>query len=430
MSNEQEGLVSKKSLVAVIFFINIILELISVTNLVCGPTFQRLFHLSKSQLGLCLGISSLGTLLMSPLSGHVTHLWSAFPTLVTGLVLAILGVIFVTFATGFPLLLAGLILFGISASFIANANTTFLADLFREKLRRVMSLASGLWFASSALFAPVLGIWLKAVSQRNWGVWSFRGPYLFALLSISACLFLAYRVVRQVPKLQSRERKEKLVSNPAELPTGGREEKGVYDSAEPGAGNYPPNRKHWVWVLFFGLCHGLLYTTLLAWANPLVQNKFGVNDFYGALLYGMLALGIAGGRFILAGFKLVRDDRTVLAFSAIVGGTLFGLGLAAPWYGLTVVAMTIGGLGASATFPCIISLIGTKFSKNKAKIYGYNTASIALAGLIGSPIVGFLADHGFPLWWALGISPLAGFLLGFGSLLWKYQDRRVKSSTR
>ena len=73
MIDGSKASIPRKASVAVIFLISITLELISATTLVCGPTFQRLFHLSKSQLGICLGISSLGILLISPLSGHITY---------------------------------------------------------------------------------------------------------------------------------------------------------------------------------------------------------------------------------------------------------------------------------------------------------------------------------------------------------------------
>lgn len=412
MIHEYEKPSSRRSAAAVIILVNIAVELIFATSFVCGPTFSRLFHLSKSQLGICLGILNIGMFVLSPLSGYITHFWSPFPTLVTGMVLAISGITLVIFTNGFLMLLGGLALLGIASVFIINANMTFLADLFREKLRRGISLTSGLWCAASSLFAPALGVWLMVVFQRNWKAWGFRGPYLFCLLLIGICLFLIYRVVGKVAKLESGKGKQRRLSKSPEL--------------DPD--NFHPGRKQWFWLLFISLFQGLMCSSLLAWGNPMVQNKFGVNDFYGALLYGMMILGIAGGRLILAGIKVAMDDRVILAFSAIVGATLFGLGLAAPLYSITVVAMTVGSLAASATYPCILSLVGTKFPKEKAKVYGYTTASGALAGLISPSLIGFLADRGVPLWWAMGISPLAGFLLSFGSLLWKYQDHRVKSS--
>lgn len=402
-----EGVASqaKKSAAVVIILTNICLQVTVVSALVCGPTFQRLFHLSKTELGICLGAANGGYLVVGFIIGHITRRWGSFPVLLIGLISIMFGVTLVILAPSFLMLLGGLVWIGISAAFIVNANATFLADLFPDNLRRVMALGSGLWFAASALFAPVIGALLKVARYRNWGSESIRVPYLFNLLFTGTCLLLVWRVVQRVAKLTAiKERK---------APLSDQKLKGM---------NSISSHKRWLWIPVLGFFHGLMYDSLTAWVNPMVQDKFGGNDFSGGLLYGMIAFNIAVGRLNLARAKLVVDDRIILALSAITGATLFGLGLVAPTYGVTAALMALGGLAVGATYPCILSLVGTNFPQNKAVIYGYTAAGIAMSGLLGPSLVGILADRGVSLWWALGISPLGGLILGFSSLLWWSRD--------
>jgi len=187
---------------------------------------------------------------------------------------------------------------------------------------------------------------------------------------------------------------------------------------------HAPMTRQWFWIPVLGFLHGLMILVMLVWLNPMGQTKFCANEFQGALLVGMMAVGLATGRFLLSIVKTRWDDRLVLAFSSFVGGTLFVLGLFAHRYWLTISLMGIGGLMSSATFPCILSLVGTKFVEIKAKVYGYMEASIGLSGLVGPTFVGILADHGLSLPLAMVISPLAACVLCFCSLLWKFQDSR------
>lgn len=389
---------------AVVFSANIALEVTWVTAFVCGPVFQRIFGLTKTELGICLGTASVGSLLMSLVVGHITHRRGTYATLLTGLVCILCGIGVLVAATGFPMLLGGLGVVGVSAALVANANATLLAELFRDRLRRVMSLASGLWFGASAVSAPAIGMWVRLASERAWGVWTFRAPYLLDLVFVSTCLVLAAKILR--PRARGAAR----------------------GSGDGGSRPKPHGQgrtgKRWVWIPVLGVFHGLMVNCMLAWINPTVQAKFAANELESSLLLGTVYLGLCAGRFILASIELAVDERIILAASALSGAALFGLGLAAPTYGIAVVTLGIGGLVACATYPSILSLAGTRFPEHTSRIYGYLEGSVASVGLIGPTLVGVLADRGLPLWVALGISPLAGVVLGVLSLTWMAQDRR------
>ena len=396
---------SRKLSAAVIFTICIAVEITFVTGLVSGPTFSRLFGLSKTELGIVLGAGHVGLLFMSLLAGRITRRRGAIVTLSAGLVCGMTGIVMVFFAAGFVTLVAGLAVVGVGGGLMVNGYATLLADIFRDNVRRVMALASALWFSSSSLSAPIIGAWLKEAAEREWGVWSFRPPYLFDLLALAVCLFLVHRILRR-----------RVVGQANQMPA----ESGS-TAERPGGGAH--RSREWLWIPALAFCHGLMVIVLLAWASPMVQAKFGVKDFQGAVVFGGIALGHGAGRFLLALARLPFDERSILAASGLFGAVLFALGLAAPTYGSALAAMSIGGFLACAPFPCILSLIGTRFAHVKAALFGYMEASIALAGLLGPPFVGMLADRGVALSWALAISPLAALALGVLALVWKLRDR-------
>jgi len=385
---------------AAIFLINIALEVTGVTAIVCGPTFQRVFELSKTRLGLVLGAANVGMVIMSPLAGFVTHRHGSRRSLVAGLMLSGGGIVLVGVAPSFPLLLLALVVIGIGWALVGNANATLLADLFPGSLLRVMSLASALWFASSAVSAPLIGLWLQAARNRGLGPWSFRVPYMFDLLAVLAGLVLAlvaFRGRRQgtVQQKHAQERRD-----------------------PPASDNGGAASREWLWIPVLALGHGLMVVVLTSWLSPLVQTKFNANDFQGGLAFGITALGLATGRLLLARWRTSLDERHILAGSFFLGGALFAATIIAPSYPLAMAAAGLGGLGACATFPCILSIVGSRFARVKAKVYGLMHASASLAGLGGPALVGLMADHGVPLWAALGISPVSAWAMGFLALIW------------
>jgi MFS family permease len=399
-----------------IFLTNISLQITIVTAFVCGPTFQRLFSLSQTQLGVSLGATNVGVLAMSLLVGHITYRFGPFHVLVWGLATAISGLTLILFATGFWSLLGSLALIGLASGIIRNANNTFLADLFHDKLRQIMALAAGLWFSSSVISAPAIGAWLDAAQKHGLDVWSFRLPYAINILLIGTCLILVASYLRPTA--------EKLRQhNPA-----GQHNPDPPDCEQRRGATLPRRisnaNRDTLWIVLLGFCHGWMVICLMAWTNPMVQAKFGTNEFQGALLLAMISLGLAAGRFLIAAVKFKVDDRVILAVSGLAGGTVLAIGLSARTYWSTLITLSIGGLLISATVPCILSLVAHTFGRTKARAYGYMEASVALAGLTGPSIVGALADSDVSLWSALWISPLAAGMLGFASLLWKIRQAR------
>jgi len=391
---------SRKPAAIALFATCIALEVTFVTGFLCGQTFERLFLLSKTQEGICLGAMSIGMAVMSLLAGHATHRWGPMAMLVKGTLGMMLGIVLVTVAGGFASLLVGLATIGLSSAFVINAFSTLFAELFPEQVRRVMALASALWFISSGLTAPVIGAWLSHAARHQLGAWSYRAPFLVDLAANGLCLVLVLVLVGPAVK-NLRPAPEAAEAAPATRSAVGRWE--------------------WVWIPVLGACHGVMIISLRAWGDQMVLEKFGVSEVQGALLLGLLSLGLGLGRLMLAVVHIPVDDRLLLAVAGFAGGILIALGLAAQSYVVSLVVISVGGFVSAPSFPCLMTLVGTRFAAAKAHVFGYMEASVGLTGLLGPALVGVLADRGLGLWLALGVSPIAAFLLGASSIAWKLQ---------
>jgi len=397
---------SKRFITAVICFIGIWMHFTFITGVVSGPTFLRIFNLSKTQLGLILGAGSIGVMVAASMAGHFVSKLGA-RVLRYGLGLVIISVLLVLFSVRFQMLVVCFAMIGIANALMLNANTTILSDLFPGSIRRIIALYSALYFGSSAMLAPFLGKWLDAARNRNWDFWGFRLPYIIILLVFILLFALVNKIV--LPAIAAREK----AASP------GRDKKKTRD--------VPPLslslKKFW-WVPVMAFLHNIMVTSVLTWSNPMAQEKFGADEFHGALFIVMITSGIAAGRFLMAFIHLKWEDRTVLAFGVIAGGILTIAGLFSSSYVLALLLISSGSFISSVSYPCIASIAGNFHAGARAKVFGYMFTGFALAGFVGPPMIGKLADSGIPVWLALAIGPASGFSLGFLSILWKKKRRK------
>lgn len=400
---------------AVIFATNIALEITFVSGTVAGPAFQRAFGLSDTQLGLVLGAIHIGLVGVALFIGRYTHRYGPPRILSLGLIAAATSAALIIAAAGFVPLFLGLAALGIAAAFITNANATFTSEIAGSAVRRVMALASGLWFASSSVSAPAVGAWLSYGSSIDLGVWSHRLVYVFDIALIAVCFLLVRRIV--VPRYAVA-----ASDNAAEPTEAGDGEEGAAVTAT--AADYRERlNPEWPWIPALGILHGLFVIILLAWTNPMLQAKFGATDAQGGLGVGLVSLGIGGGRFVLASIRSNIDDRFLLAGSGALGGALLVVALLAPTLPLTYVALTISGFACALTFPTIVALVGTRFPRTRSRMFGFMEASISVAGLAGPAAVGLLADSGVPIWHGMLISPAAGAVICAIALGWRLRRR-------
>lgn len=446
---EQRTSPGRNTQLAVAFATNMVLEVTYVTGSVAGPTFERVFALSRTQLGIALGAVHVGLIFTAPLIGRITHRRGSVPVLTGGLLGVMLACAIIISAGGFGMLFGGLALLGVAAAMNANANSTLVANLAGTRVRRAMALASALWFASSAFSSPAIGAWLGFARSADLGLWGHRAVYVVDAVLILTCLaFVRFFLARTHKRSRGRpdrgrsdgrrsERAEAQTEYPAAVSAAVEPGVPARTGSDPscaermgpgpgthGAGSGGRSAPAWLWLPILGLFHGLLAMTLLSWTNPMLQAKFGVGEFQGALGVGLMSLGIGVGRLVLAALPNRFDDRVLLAGSGSVGGVVLLLALLSPSYVLTMIAITAGGLTCSFTLPCILSLVGERFAASKSRVYGYTHASISAAGLAGPALIGLLSDSGVSIHNAMMISPFAGWAMAAVAGLWLMRDRR------
>ncbi len=398
--------VIKKNPILVIFATYIVIEICKVTGMVCGPAMQRHFGFTNTQLGFILSSLSIGALLMCVSIGHLTDhfgLWRVWKTGISGCIAAI---VLFFFAQGFWTVFAPIFLLGLMHVLTLNANNTYLSGEFSDNSLQIMGLASGLWFGSSVLSTPLIGLWVNYAGKAELGRLMFLVPYGIDILLLSAVLFFGAGLAKPLIKKTEHQDRENAAGN---VETRNREKRNIFG---------------WVAIVIMAYCHGCIIVGIVTWANPMVQHRFGVDDFQGSLTFAFFALGLALGRFTVASGVIKSSTRTMMSFSGIIGGCILAVALFLPIYPLTLAMLSLGGLALSTTAPCLLTIVSEHFPATRAHIYGHIGASIGISTFLTPSMIGFLSDYGLQINTAMLVSPFAALVLGVTALVWKMREKR------
>jgi MFS family permease len=393
---------SRKIISIYVILIGVFIEVTWIAGIVSGPDFSSLLRLTNTQLGIILGSLNIGLFIFSPVAGKISSRLGSSRVLTWGVAGMILGTALVLAAFNYPVLFTGMVITGVANAFVINANMTILSGLFPDMIRRIISLYSAIYFGACSLFSPVIGHWLRVSSERGWHNLSFRVPFFFLMLVF---IYFGYVTARYI------------------VPSLGRLMP-VQDIPESSDENPSPVFLRWFWVPLLSFFHGLMYIVMVSWLSPMAMEKFGANEFQGSLFVGVATMGMGVGRLSLSFLWTSWEDRKLLAMGTIIGGFLLLSGLFVPSYALSLLLIGIGSFIASCSFPCISALGGQLFPNNRAKVFGYMYATYAVAGILGTPLAGILADRGISLSGVLSISAYSALLIGAVSLLWKRLDTK------
>ncbi|AQQ72247.1 D-galactonate transporter [Limihaloglobus sulfuriphilus] len=398
----------KKNPIVVIFATYIAIEICKVTGFVSGPSIQRFFELSNSQLGLILSSLSLGALLMNIGIGHISDFLGLWKIWKIGILGSIASIVLFFAAAGFWSVLIPLFLLGVLHVLTLNANNVYLSGEFKENSFHVMALASGLWFGSSIISTPLIGLWIEYANNAELGRMMFLVPYSFDILLLLAVFILGSRLAKPlIKKTEFEDRK----------------------NAEKLKGTENPEKRNifgWVSIIIISYCHGTMIVGIITWANPMVQEKFAVADFYGSLTFAAFAVGLAAGRFLSAAGYVKLSTRTMLVISGAAGGLIFTAAMLAAGFWLTIIFIVMGGLAVSTTAPCILTLVPEQFPTIRAHLYGHMGASICIAAFMAPSTIGLIADYGVPINVAMLLVPIAALIMGITSFIWKLHDRMIQ----
>jgi MFS family permease len=119
------------------------------------------------------------------------------------------------------------------------------------------------------------------------------------------------------------------------------------------------------------------------------------------------------------------SDRLLLSACYTGGAVCYGLLLLLePSYAVSMGLMFLAGAFIAAQAPAMGSLAVAKFGDRAAVATPIYEAVGTVAGIVGPPVVGHLADVSDDLRMVLFIAPLAGFTLAAIALAWEICDRR------
>jgi MFS family permease len=396
----------KNSPVVVVFSTYIAIEICKVTGWVFGPPMQRYFNLSNTQLGMILSALSLGAMVMSFGMGTLINRIGLWRIWKIGIIGSMVSLLLFFFAVGFWTVFIPLFALGLMHALTINANNTYLSGAFRNDSLRVMGLASGLWFGSSAVSTPLIGMWVDFAENAGMGKSMFVIPYVLEVLMLAAVLILGCKYAQpHIRKTESDDR-ETLNGNNNKLIT-------------------KQNFSRWLAIIIISYCHGILIVGMISWTNPMVQDRFNVSDLYGSLTFAGFALGLAAGRIAVAVGLIKLETKLIMAIGGLGGGIILALTMFAGNLWLTIIGLIIGGTGVSVAVPCFLAMISEEFPTLRAHVYGHIGVAICVAAFIAPSLIGFLADNGMALNAAILISPFSAIILGITSLVWYLRSKRA-----
>jgi fucose permease len=269
-----------------------------------------------------------------------------------------------------------------------------------------MALASGLWFGSSVISTPLIGLWIEYANKAKLGKMMFLVPYSLDIILLLIILTVGIKLAKPLIKKTDSEDKNNAEKNQDKLRN---EKRNIFS---------------WFAILIIACCHGTMIIGIVTWINPMVQSKFGVNDFYGSITFAVFALALAIGRLTVAAGFINIKTRTMLTVSGIGGGVILAGAMFVPAYWATVLAVGAGGLAVSTTAPGLLALIPEQFPMTRVHVYGHTGVSICTAAFLTPWIIGALSDYGLGIDTALLISPLAAVVLGSTSLFWRLKENK------
>jgi MFS family permease len=339
--------------------------------------------------------------------GHISDYLGLWRIWKIGIIGSITAILLFFAACGFWTVFIPLFLLGVIHVLTLNANNIYLSGEFKGKSLRIMGLASGLWFGSSVISTPLIGLWVEYANKADLGRLMFLVPYSFDIILLLIIFVIGNKLAKPlIKKTDCEDRKIAEQSGEKKLS----EKRNIFG---------------WTALIIIAYCHGTMIVGIITWSNPMVQAKFGVADFYGSLTFAAFASGLALGRFAVASGVIKLSTRTMLAISGITGGIILSAVMFASGYWITIAGIAAGGLAVSTTAPCLLTLVPEQFPTIRAHLYGHIGAGICIAAFLAPSIIGTLADEGLPINIAILISPLAAFILGITSLIWKWHDKVI-----
>ena len=317
------------------------------------PAIRDALHLDASQLGLVLLCGGIGSVLSFPLaSGLIGHYGARHAAAQTGggLLLAVAGL---AWMPSMAALMLCMTVMGATASSYNVAINAIGAEIEKKAARSIMSLLHA-WFCVGTLSGALFGSAMAAMAVAP--QWHFG----LACAMLALPLGLACRV------LPNDRPDRNLGKRRFALPHG-----------------------ELIVVGVIGFCGVIAEGSIADWSGVFMKDHLHVADGVAPLGYAAFAGMMLVTRLWGDRLKNRHGARRVVAFGASIAACgIFGAVLA-PNVGLAIAGFAVVGAGLATVFPFVFSAAGRHGPAALAAVatMGYG------GGLIGPPIIGFIAHH-------------------------------------
>ncbi len=357
---------------------------------------EESFHIGLAEQGNLQSLFFAGALLALSASGWVTE---RIGVRRSGLLVAVLlaaGMVTFGLAPRFGASLTGAAMVGLGGQWALAVNSAVITAHFPRERSRLFMWVTAAFAASASLGPVVLGFALTHFGE--WRLVFVAGGIVIGLTGVLLDRLLGSRLALvPVPKepervLPSRD----LLRSPT------------------------------LWLIGFLVILDQIATgAIVSWTPRLLQLRYQATDQQASYVLSFQAIGVFGGRVLLASLVTGRlADRTILASCYGLGMLAYAMLLAGSDLTMALALMTLVGALLAAQAPAVYSITSRKFPARAAVAVPLVDAIGSIGGIATPTLIGLLADRlgrlDYAIWWALG----AGLLLTVITLVWQQADRR------
>ena len=362
------------------YTVNISMAIVGNLSPLLFITFQKLYGISYTLLGLLVLINFSTQLLVDLIFSFFSHRFNIHAAVKATPILTIIGLlIYALFPFAFENhvyvgLVIGTVIFSAASGFSEVLISPVIAALPAENPEREMSKLHSIYawgVVGVVLFATVF---LLAFGKDNW-----QWMTLLLLIVPTASAFLFFSA--KLPKLDTPER----VS---------------------GALQYLKNKQLWVCVLaiFLG---GAAECTMAQWCSGYLEQALGIKkiwgDVFGVAVFSM-TLGL--GRSLYA--KFGNNVGKVLFFGAIGAAICYTTAIVSPYAAIGLVACALTGFCVSMLWPGSLVVASERFPMGGVFIYAMMAAGGDFGAAVAPQMVGVITDSVSGKAWVLNLAAKLG----------------------
>ncbi|GAB6099938.1 MFS transporter [Halanaerocella petrolearia] len=332
-----------------------------------SPLIQEYYGISYSQLGFALSFFSIGSLMITLISGVLIQKYGIKRVLLVGIIVSVIGLMSISYVNKYALLVIAVLVTGIGLAVLNISFNTLASQLFVKNKGRMMNLFH-FFFGVGGILSP---IYASSILDSGF---SWQTVYFYAGIVILA--FFIITLVIDFPSVSSK-RKRKNISFLEIL-------------KDPR-------------ILIFNLMFFLHVGTELGGRNWIAIYLTDIQHrteeevaFYIALYFALFTLG----RFLASIFVEKIDYLDLVIISSLISATLIFIGIVGPDY--LAFTFSLAALFISVNFPTMQAAMFEIFDSGQAVILGLTLTTSSLGA-------SFLGD------WVIGlINDLVGIKVGYG----------------